>query len=191
MASSARVMADQVANRIFAHLHARGTHPGGDQTISPAHRGRAERASQAPSLVADAPQRFDALHDGAAGSFMLQPLSFPGRCCTPTATPAGAHVRGGWVGDAELNRHAVEEALLRPGSGLPCEVVAHIEHEFVLPGPHFRGAQERLVGAAIGIGADSLQQLPGPVGEGQSSICTPCAGQPCAMSRTWVLSFTA
>jgi hypothetical protein len=39
VARGGRVMADNVANGIFAHRHARLAHPGANQRVHPAHRG--------------------------------------------------------------------------------------------------------------------------------------------------------
>src|ERR1035438_5326271 len=74
-------------------------------------------------------------------------------------------VRGSCVGDAELNRHPVEKEHLRPGGDHPGEVVTHMKDQLVASDSHLLGSKQWLFGAAIGIGADTFQQLSGPVGE--------------------------
>src|SRR6266705_1297473 len=56
-------MPNQISDRILPHRHAPLTHPGTHQLIRAPHRFRAKRPRQPPRLLADSPQRFNALHD--------------------------------------------------------------------------------------------------------------------------------
>ena len=58
----AGIVTDEIADGVNAGLHSRRAHPGGDQLIGPAHRGRSEGAGDAPRLVGDAGKRREARH---------------------------------------------------------------------------------------------------------------------------------
>src|SRR6185503_7317104 len=66
-------------------------------------------------------------------------------------------IAGARIGDAEANRHAVEESDSRRYRRFAGKIIAHEKNQFILTGFQFRRSQE-LLSPAIGIGPNRLEQ---------------------------------
>src|SRR5258706_11962240 len=69
----------------------------------------------------------------------------------------------GRIGDAEAQRHAVQERRLWQRRAAGAEVVGDVEHQLVFAVDQLAALKQRSVAAAIGIGGERLEKRPASV----------------------------